>query len=389
MLSVASLIEKTKGTIDRVRDKHFDAWAGGYARWLAMSAVPRARAALAHRDGPRHLLFALCDHYEPRWNRPPAAQALERVRMWHEGYPQMAAPFRDADGMAPRHSFFFPGEEYAPEYLEPLADLARRGFGEVELHVHHKDDTAATLRPMIQEYLKLYSNHGHLSRDPDGRIRYAFIHGNWALANPMHDGRWCGVSEEVVLLHETGCYADFTFPSCPDESQPGIVNRIYWPEGDLSRARCYERGTAARVGERRVDRILMIEGPLSIARRPGNLLPTRIENGGLTGDDPPSPSRVRSWVSQGIGVVGQPDWVFVKVYTHGAPEKTAASLLGEGGRALHTELTTRYNDGKKWRLHYVTAREMYNVAIAAMDGRTGDPGQFRDYALPQPPLARA
>ena len=81
--------------------------------------------------------------------------------------------------------------------------------------------------------------------------------------------------------------------------------------------------------------------------------------------------------------------MFVKVHTHGAPEKQAASLLGEGGRMLHTELTTRYNDGKRWRLHYVTAREMFNIAIAAMDGKDGDPGAFRDHVLPPPPAAAA
>jgi len=30
---------------------------------------------------------------------------------------------------------------------------------------------------------------------------------------------------------------------------------------------------------------------------------------------------------------------------------------------------------------------MYNVACAAMDGRAGDPNDFRDYALPPPPVA--
>jgi len=88
-------------------------------------------------------------------------------------------------------------------------------------------------------------------------------------------------------------------------------------------------------------------------------------------------------------LVGRPEWVFVKVYTHGAPEQHATSLLGEGGRMMHAELTTRYNDGKNWCLHYVTAREMYNIAIAAMDGRSGDPAQYRDYVLPPPPAARA
>jgi hypothetical protein len=388
MPSVARLIEKTKVVMERVREKRFDTWAGGYARWLASSALPRARAALAAGPGPRHLLFAFCDHYEPLWAKPSAAQGAARVRAWFDGYPMLTRPFRDADGHHPRHSFFFPGEEYAPEYLEPLAKLARRGLGEVELHLHHDGDTAPTLRAKIADYLKLFAGHGHFARDPDGRVRYAFIHGNWALANPREDGRWCGVPEEVSLLYDTGCYADFTFPSAPDESQPAIVNQIYWPEGDLSRARCYEQGTPARVGDRRDDRLLMIEGPLSLDRRPGKLFSARIENSGLTADDPASPSRVRSWVRQGIGIAGRPEWVFVKVYTHGAPEKQAASLLGEGGRALHTELTTRYNDGVRWRLHYVTAREMYNIAMAAIDGRSGDPNEYRDYVLPPPPAAK-
>ena len=131
----------------------------------------------------------------------------------------------------------------------------------------------------------------------------------------------------------------------------------------------------------------MIEGPLALALRPGKLAP-RIENAGVTAKDPATPKRVRTWVNQGIGVAGRPEWVFVKVHTHGTQEPQAAALLGGGGEALHTELTTRYNDGRRWSLHYVTAREMYNIAIAAMDGRSGDPGMYRDYVLPPPPVAR-
>jgi hypothetical protein len=40
-----------------------------------------------------------------------------------------------------------------------------------------------------------------------------------------------------------------------------------------------------------------------------------------------------------------------------------------------------------WRVHYVTAREMYNVARAAMDGRTGSPAAYLDYEVA--PAARA
>jgi len=47
-----------------------------------------------------------------------------------------------------------------------------------------------------------------------------------------------------------------------------------------------------------------------------------------------------------------------------------------------------YNDGKRWRLHYVTAREMYNLVKAAEAGETGDPGMFRDFVVSPPPAVR-
>jgi len=380
---------KLAAGVARARSKNLHVWTAGYARWLARTAPARARAAFVPGGGPRHLLFAFCDHYEPHWKNTDLAIGAERVRAWLDGYPALVGPYRDSEGRPPRHSFFFPGEEYQPGYLDALASLARRGLGEVELHLHHHDDTPDGLRAKIGEYLALYDRHGHLTRTPDGKLRYAFIHGNWCLANARPDGQWCGVDDELPLLFDTGCYADFTFPAAPDPSQPPIVNQIYWPDGDLARRRAQDAGVPARVGDVRRDRILMIEGPLAFALRPGRLLAPRIENAAVTADDPPTPARVRSWVRQGIHVEGRPEWVFVKVHTHGAPEKQAASMLGDGGRMLHAELTTRYNDGKRWKLHYVTAREMFNIAIAAMDGKNGDPGAFRDHVLPPPPVATA
>ena len=46
-------------------------------------------------------------------------------------------------------------------------------------------------------------------------------------------------------------------------------------------------------------------------------------------------------------------------------------------------------DGTRWALHYVTAREMYNVACAAMAGKTGSPADHVDFQLPPPPIAKA
>ena len=368
---------------DYLREKHFEKWVGGYLRQTLSDAVARATAPRV--SGPRHLMFAVCDHYEPLWGEEdvPYDKGDQRVKTWEEQYPLMASPFRDADGCNPRHSFFFPGEEYQPIYLERLARLARAGFGEVELHLHHDDDTAEGLVTKINDYLALFAEHGHISRDPAGRFRYAFIHGNWCLANARADGRMCGVDNELPLLFDTGCYVDYTFPAAPDECQPNIVNQIYWPTGDLARKRAYEQGQRARVDHFMDDRILMFEGPLSLTlRRKG--VPLRIEGSHLTDVDPPTPARVRSWVRQNIHVQGRPEWVFVKVHTHGVPEPTTASLLGDGGRALHRCLTTRYNDGRRWVLHYVTAREMYNIAVAAMKGERGDPALYRDYEVTPP-----
>lgn len=365
--------------LSRLRAKNLHTWLGGYA-------IDAVRRALRPRPvGPRHLMFALCDHFEPLWKRAPPEQGRDRVRAWSGGYERSFGEFRDADGRPPRHSFFYPGEQYSPEYLESLAELARAGFGEVEVHLHHDGDTAATLRRSLDQALSDFGRHGHISRDGAGCPRWAFIHGNWCLANARRDGRWCGVDAELPLLFEAGCYADFTFPSAPDESQPNIVNQIYWPIGDLGARRSYQRGKRARVGEVMRDRLLMIQGPIALARRAA-AVPVRIESSGLDARTPPTPERVDTWVAQDIHVEGRPEWVFVKVHTHGAPERNAASLLGPEGRRLHEYLAARYNDGRRWILHYVTAREMYNIAVAAMEGATGDPTAYRDRVIQPPPV---
>lgn len=366
------------GVVQNLRDKNFERWLPGYVRDLG-------RRVLAPTfEGPRHILFALCDHYEPLWGGVDDTHGAARVEMWRQGYPKLAATFRDADGRPPRHSFFFPGEQYRPAYLDALAELARAGLGEVEVHLHHDGDTAVTLEAQLVGTLDDFAKHGHLSRDPSGRLRYAFIHGNWALANGRPDGKQCGVDAELPLLFRTGCYADFTFPAGPDECQPNIVNQIYWPIGDLAAKRAYEQGSRARVGEVLNDRVLLVQGPLGLARRG---LGFRIEYSALTAHDPATSSRAKSWLAPAIHVEGRPEWVFVKLHTHGAPDKQGASLLGDGGEALHRILTTEYNDGDRWTLHYVTAREMYNIAIAAMEGHRGNPNDYRDHILKPPPIA--
>jgi hypothetical protein len=51
---------------------------------------------------------------------------------------------------------------------------------------------------------------------------------------------------------------------------------------------------------------------------------------------------------------------------------------------MFSHLEQKYNDGKHYLLHYVTAREAYNIVRAAEDGHSGDPNQYRDYLVPHP-----
>jgi hypothetical protein len=69
------------------------------------------------------------------------------------------------------------------------------------------------------------------------------------------------------------------------------------------------------------------------------------------------------------------------VYTHGAVEENAAVLLGPAMERFHREIGERFNDGRRHRLHYVTAREMANLVLAAEAGERGAPNDLRDYRL--------
>lgn len=359
-------------------------WAG------AKAASGLERIVLGGAARPRHVLLSICDHFEPLWtgdrNDPgsaPLAVGVRRVAAWRRGYPTFASSIRDAQGRPPRHTFFYPGDQYHPALVEPLAELSAMGLGEVEVHLHHAGDTRRTLAEKLDETLRGLGSHGLLPRTR-GVARFAFIHGNWCLANARADGAFCGVDDELDLLHEMGCYADFTFPSAPDPTQPAIVNSIYYPAGDVRRRRAHEQGTPAAVGTPRKDRILCVQGPLALSWRSGAAMPVRIDSGALTAKDPATATRLRTWIRQGICIRGRPEWVFVKLSTHGAPEREAASLLGAPQRAFHESLA-RLARREGFRVHYVSARETYNVARAAMDGRSGDPSGFYDYEVPPAP----
>jgi hypothetical protein len=334
--------------------------------------------------GEIHVLICIADHFEPSGCGAPSEVARARVETWVRDYPANFGSFGDSDGRTPRHTFFFPIEEYDAEHLDALTDLCRAGFGEVELHLHHDNDTAENLRATLLEAKALFSQrHGLLCRDRStGQVSYGFIHGNWALDNSRPDGRWCGVNNELDVLRETGCYADFTFPSAGSRTQPRKINSIYYAIDDPDRPQSHDRGIDVGTAPPPANGLMLIQGPLLLdwRRRRWGLIP-RTEFACLQASQPPHIDRIDLWLEARVQVPGRPDWFFVKLHAHGAPEASHEALLGEPMVQFHRDLADRARLDPSFHFHYVTAREMYNLVKAAEDGWKGTVAEALDYRL--------
>jgi hypothetical protein len=108
------------------------------------------------------------------------------------------------------------------------------------------------------------------------------------------------------------------------------------------------------------------------------------DDGSITNIFPGDPVRVDYWVDTAIHVPGRPEWIFIKLYTHGNSSADKEANLGEASDRMYEYLESNYNDGVRYRLHYVTAREFYNIVKAAEAGKQGNPNDYRDFEIPQP-----
>ncbi|HXS03353.1 MAG TPA: hypothetical protein VN731_02675 [Rhodanobacter sp.] len=381
LLIAALLVAGVLLLVREIRSRNMQIWLGSYLR--RRRPLPVA--------GPVHVMFCFVDHFEPAWGKADLATQRARVDRWCRDYRALASTHRDADGRPPQHTFFYPEEEYLEEHLEKIAALCAEGYGEIEIHLHHDDDTPENFKLTITRFNELlHERHGALSRDPStGQLRFGFIHGNWSLDNSRADGRWCGINNELILLRELGCYADFTLPSAPSDTQTRMINAIYYATDDPLRPKSHDSGEPVRVGGSASGDLMIVQGPLGLNWRTRRLgVMPRIENADVRRGCPPTPDRVDAWIHAGIHVEGRPEWVFVKVHTHGTQEPDMDTLLGDQAHRMHDHLERIYNDGSNYVLHYVTAREAYNIIKAAEAGKQGDPNAWRDFLLAPPPHGR-
>jgi hypothetical protein len=324
--------------------RHAELWFPGYTRSrMKMRGVP----------APGRVWVAIADHFEPYRGGADDETARARVAPWKKLWPEIARRHAGSDGRPPQYTFYYPQEEYRAGFLDDLRAMRDQGIADVDIHIHHDGEGQQNFTDRMSGFIEtLAASHGLLRRH-QGRIVFGFIHGNWALDNGRPDGRFCGLNNEITLLRDLGCYADFTMPSGNSPTQSRTVNEIYWVTDDPARPRSYDFGVPVAPGSPGKGDLLMIPGPLGLRWRE-RLVP-RLENGELASQDLATPYRVRRWLELAPRVGGD---IFLKLHTHGALERNTRALLDEGGLDRLFELLAAGCRRAGHELRYVTTWEM-------------------------------
>jgi len=324
-----------------------------------------------------HLMFIVVDHYEPGFDQDEAVKVNEA---WLHEYKKAVKGKVDSYGNRFVYNWFYPFDQRNDRVLQRLQQEVEQGAGELEFHWHKPCLTEQEYHLQLKEAVGWFNQFGafkasseanDIKQDP--QARFAFIAGNWDLDNGRGTG--CGIDNEISQLVKAGGYMDMTYSTLGSPAQPrNIINQLYYVQ-DTNEARSYEQGTRVKVGKPAVNSpFLMFQGPLSFH------WDLTFEYGALESYAVPSLKRIERWLESHIHVEDKPQWSFVKLYSHGIQSPSIVkNHLGPMLDQLKTETQRR---GIK--LHYVSAREAYNIVRAAEAGLTGDPEQYRDYIHASP-----
>ncbi|MFP4163784.1 MAG: hypothetical protein ACLFQB_07790 [Chitinispirillaceae bacterium] len=340
------------------------------SRWL-VPCLKMPRDSKPRSGEPVHLYVAFCNRLSPYWAGVSQEIAEHRVVTWYREYIRFASHHADSQGKKPVHTFFYDESDYNPRFVDTLSRMCREGIADVDILLKHENDTPDGFRRKIEGFRDvLFHHHGLLRKDHHDRIIYGFIHGNGALNNCRPDGRFCGVNQESGILKETGCYADFTFPSAPDVTQPPIINQIYFASGSPEHPAGHEQGYPAGKEAWSEKDLMLVEGPtgLNWQNRRYGIVP-RVENGEISFRRRFTPNRAKVWIDSAVHVQGAPEHLFIKLHTFGAVDSTVRYLFGESGiHSLYNTLENEYGKSGNYILHYVSAYEMYRTIRSLCQG---------------------
>jgi hypothetical protein len=349
-------------------------WRGGWLPGYLRCHRPFDRRAFSP-DQPIDIMVLCADHFEPA-RRFGDAAAIASVRSWCAKYANLVHGHHDADGRPPQHTWFYRYDYPNPGCVQALSDSVFHGLGEIEFHLHHGYDSHESFLATLRSGLDWFNRFGAMrTAEAHPQQRYAYLAGNSALDNGAGKDSLSGCATEIQALCDTGCYADFTFPSLGSPAQPRLTNCIYYARED-GRPKSYDCGVPVEVGKPAQGDLMMFQGPVFIDWRHGCFEEAALEN-----TSPPHPRRLAAWLAANVHVPGRPEWIFVKFQTHAMQSR--ASFLSAANDALFTAMETWWNR-PPFRLHYVTAREAYNIVKAAEAGKSGNPNAYRDFVIPPP-----
>lgn len=366
--------------IDYFRNKGLISWLPQYM----LNEFFNSKKSKKNDNEPIHIIFSVADHFEPFHGGVDLKNAEARVKAWVEEYPKIADRHKDSDGRKPQHTWFYPPHNDL-RFLKDLTDLCNKGYGEIEMHLHHNrmdpfPDNSQTLRKKILKCIEDYARYGIFCL-PDGTKKFAFVHGDWSLDN-SRGKEICGVNDEITILKECGCFADFTFPSLGD-AQPSMINKMFYCKDITDKPKSYNKGKEVKVDGKTWGDLLIVSGIIGLRWKSRiHAIKPSIEASNLDYSDKPFDARIDYLIENAVTIQGRPEWKFIKLHTHGAKEQSWDSLFGDSAEKMYNYLNKNYNDGEKYMLHYATAREMYNIIKAAEAGQKGNPGLYRDFEIP-------
>ena len=321
-------------------------------------------------DSMKHIIFIMVDHYEPG----KGERGAEFNYDWLKKFIKIANRHKDSYGNKFRYTWFYPYDHRNEIVLLQLSEMALNEYGEVELHWHRQSNIANKFPHMLKEAIRWFQAYGALiSSTQPYRTHFAFIAGNWDLDNCRGV---TGINNDLEIMFRSGCYADFTFSTIGTTCQPKKINSIYYVTDDTEKPKSYEDGIDAKAGEPINDRLLIFQGPIAITWKTAGLEYGAVENYAL-----PTKERINRWINSNIHVKGRPEWVFIKIYSHGC--QSAKAILDDELTKMLGNLEAICKK-RKIKLHYMTAREAFNVVKSAEDSMRGNPENYRDYRIPKP-----
>jgi hypothetical protein len=325
-------------------------------------------------DAVIDVMFLIVDHFEPA--RSDGDKAVEKVNQWCEEYEEIAKTHIDSDGVHPQHSWFYRYDLPSFENVAALSKFVYNGFGEIEFHLHHGNDTSESFYHTIKAGVDWFNQTGAMiSAEEKPQKKFGYIAGNWALDNGRKIDKFSGVNNEIEILSSLGCYADFTFPAFGTTAQPQKVNTLYYAI-DTPEPKSYNTGIDLEAGKSANGDLMIFQGPLFV-----DWNKSFVDTAAFESFEHYEPQRIDGWERAHIHVKGQPEWIFIKLHTHGMQSKDI--FLGEQFKQMCRDLESRYKTSR-YRLHYVTAREAFNIAKAAEAGKSGNANDYRDFLIETP-----